>query len=67
KFNNSKRHHIPKQTYKLTNWSEYNQSLMNRGRIDIWINEELLDTWNHKDPVPMTALALALTILMKLY
>ncbi|MFA0288183.1 IS5/IS1182 family transposase, partial [Vibrio sp. 10N.222.46.A3] len=31
---------MPKQTYKLTNWPEYNQSLMNRGRIDIWINEE---------------------------
>ncbi|MFA0409504.1 hypothetical protein AB4505_15115, partial [Vibrio splendidus] len=28
---------------------EDNQSLMNRGRINIWINEELLDTWNHND------------------
>ncbi|MCF4176129.1 hypothetical protein [Vibrio sp. McD22-P3] len=33
----------------MTNWSEYNQSLVNRGRIDIWINEGLLDILNHND------------------
>ncbi|MCF8494236.1 MAG: hypothetical protein K9G65_02430 [Rickettsiaceae bacterium] len=31
---------IPKQKYKLTNWSEYNKALKDRGRIDFWLDKE---------------------------
>ena len=31
--------------YKVTNWSEYNKSLRNRGRIDFMITENLVKDW----------------------
>ena len=31
--------------YRPRNWSEYNQSLCNRGSLEFWINEEVLDAW----------------------
>ena len=46
KFNKAKRHHIPKQKYKVTNWTAYNAALKKRGRIDIFISEELIAGWS---------------------
>ena len=46
KFNKAKRHHIPKQQYKVTNWAAYNAALKKRGRIDIFISEELIAGWS---------------------
>ena len=34
---------IPKQKYKLTNWSKYNNALKDRGRIDFWLDKEAID------------------------
>ena len=34
-----------KEKYKLRNWSAYNQSLKNRGKISIWLSDELEDEW----------------------
>jgi len=34
-----------KVKYKIRNWSEYNQALVNRGSMDIWISDEVLDSW----------------------
>ncbi|RDH41318.1 IS5 family transposase [Zooshikella ganghwensis] len=51
KLNESKRHHIPKQRYKLVNWSEYNQALKNRGRIDLWLSDDIETWWTHSDRV----------------
>ena len=51
KFNQPKRHHIPSQKYKLSNWSNYNQSLKNRGRIDVWIGDDIESWWTHSDRV----------------
>ena len=31
--------------YHLRNWSEYNQSLCNRGNLTVWIEEEVLQEW----------------------
>lgn len=45
------RHHIPKQHYKVANWAEYNQALRNRGRIDIWISDEITATWSNNDRI----------------
>lgn len=31
---------------KISNWSEYNQSLINRGSINFWISEDVIKAWN---------------------
>lgn len=38
----------PRETYKITNWSTYNTSLKNRGRITLWLNEEVKESWSYK-------------------
>ncbi len=42
---------IPKQKYKISNWSEYNKALRQRGNIDIWLSEELIDVWYETERV----------------
>lgn len=49
KYAQSKGWNVPKQKYKLTNWSEYNNALKNRGRIDFWLTEEAIENWYEKD------------------
>jgi len=49
KSNESKRHHISPQRYKLSNWSDYNQALKNRGSIDLWIADDIESWWTHED------------------
>jgi hypothetical protein len=51
KFNALKRHHIPKQRYKVSNWPEYNGFLKQRGRLDFWINDDLIEHWYHAERV----------------
>jgi IS5 family transposase len=41
-----------KGTYKITNWRKYNESLVNRGSITFWFNEEAIDKWHHKNAKP---------------
>jgi len=31
-----RRHHIPKQTFKETNWRDYDASLRQRGSLAVW-------------------------------
>jgi hypothetical protein len=38
-----------KATYRVRNWSEYNQSLVKRGSITIWIDAEGIANW-HPEP-----------------
>lgn len=40
-----------KRTYKVTNWKAYNQSLVERGSITIWFNDEALENWEHPNGV----------------
>ncbi|WP_429752618.1 hypothetical protein [Vibrio minamisatsumaniensis] len=42
KDNESRRHHFKKHTYRQTNYAEYNQSLRDRGRIDIWLSDDII-------------------------
>lgn len=37
---------MKKATYRIRNWSEYNQSLVKRGSITLWIDEEVLANWH---------------------
>lgn len=37
-----------KEKYRVTNWSSYNKSLINRGSLTLWINESVVDGWYYK-------------------
>src|ERR1700712_263923 len=45
KANAARRHHIPKQTRKVTNWPAYNASLRQRGSLTLWFSEEAIAGW----------------------
>lgn len=34
-----------KKKYKVKNWSEYNKALVNRGRLQVWVDESVLESW----------------------
>ena len=50
KANADRRHHIPKQTFKVTNslgallrsWRDYDASLRQRGSLTVWFTEEAI-------------------------
>ena len=39
-----------KKKYKVTNWSEYNQALVARGAVTLWLSDDVLANWNK--PIP---------------
>lgn len=39
-----------KDRYRVTNWSSYNKSLVGRGDITIWIEEQAMGNWYHEGP-----------------
>jgi len=39
-----------KDKYRVTNWSDYNKSLVNRGSITLWISEEAISNWYYEGP-----------------
>lgn len=41
-----------KGTYKITNWRKYNESLVQRGSITFWFNEDTIDQWHHTNKRP---------------
>ena len=45
KANASRRHHIPKQTRKVSNWADYNASLRRRGSLTLWFSEDPIAGW----------------------
>ena len=36
-----------KARYKVTNWKQYNESLVRRGDITLWFEEDVLSSWEH--------------------
>lgn len=38
-----------KITYKVRNWPEYNKSLTQRGMLDVWIPETLIEDWINEE------------------
>ena len=38
-----------KDTYRVTNWSSYNKSLVKRGSITFWIDDEVAESWYYED------------------
>jgi hypothetical protein len=39
----------PRARYRVCNWAAYNDSLVQRGSITVWISDEVLDEWR---PIP---------------
>jgi hypothetical protein len=40
KFNQDRRHKIPKARYRVTNWPEYDAALVRRGHLTVWFTDE---------------------------
>jgi hypothetical protein len=45
KLNQDRRHHIPRQKHKVTNWREYDASLRQRGSLTVWFTDEAVQAW----------------------
>ena len=37
---------MAKQQYKIHNWKDYNQALVNRGSVIFWLDEEVIQQWH---------------------
>jgi hypothetical protein len=44
------RHRRSKKKYKVRNWREYNEALVQRGAVTVWISEETKDGWLFHGP-----------------
>src|SRR3712207_9364567 len=70
KVNQDRRHHIPKQRHRVTNWAEYDAGLRARGSLTVWFSDAAIAGWraaprasrggqpSHSDLAIATALAL---------
>jgi hypothetical protein len=45
KANAARRHHIPKQRRRVTNWAEYDAALRQRGSLTVWFTDEAVAAW----------------------
>jgi transposase len=45
KFNETRRHKIPRANYRVINWPEYDAALVKRGSLTVWITEEAIAAW----------------------
>jgi Transposase DDE domain len=45
KLNQDRRHRIPRQKHKVTNWREYDASLRQRGSLTVWFTDEAIAAW----------------------
>ena len=48
-----KKNHQPKTNktaYRLRNWSQYNQALVERGSLTVWFDQNVLDQWYYQGP-----------------
>ncbi len=45
KYNADRRHHIARPKRRVTNWSEYNEALRQRGSLTVWFTEDAIAAW----------------------
>jgi hypothetical protein len=45
KFNEPRRHKIPRARYRVQNWPEYDRALQQRGSLTVWVTAEALAAW----------------------
>lgn len=41
-----------KLNYKITNWREYNESLVRRGDVTFWFSDDVIENWEHANDEP---------------
>ena len=46
KFNAARRQKFDKAQYRVIHWTEYNESLRQRGDLTIWVREEAQSVWS---------------------
>ncbi len=45
KLNQDRRHHIPRQRRRVTNWPAYDASLRQRGSLTVWFTDDAIAGW----------------------
>ena len=45
KANAARRHRIPKQRHRITNWAAYDAALRARGSLTVWFTAEAIAAW----------------------
>ena len=45
KANQDRRHYIPKQRHRVTNWAAYDIALRQRGSLTVWFSEAAIVAW----------------------
>jgi Transposase DDE domain len=45
KLNQDRRHHIPRQCHKVTNWPAYEAGLRQRGSLTVWFSDDAIAAW----------------------
>src|SRR3982751_4862730 len=45
KANAARRHRIPKQRHRVTNWAAYDAALRQRGSLTVWFTDEAVAAW----------------------
>jgi hypothetical protein len=40
----------PKSAYRVRNWNEYNDALVRRGSLTLWVEQETLQAWRYQGP-----------------
>ena len=45
KANAARRHHIPRPKRRVTNWTDYNEALRQRGSLTVWFTDEAITAW----------------------
>jgi hypothetical protein len=45
KANAARRHRIPRQRHRVTNWAAYDASLRQRGSLTVWFTDEAIRAW----------------------
>src|SRR3954447_21922284 len=45
KLNQDRRHHIPRQKRRVTNWREYDAGLRQRGSLTVWFTADAVQAW----------------------
>jgi IS5 family transposase len=40
----------PKPIYRIRNWKQYNDALVRRGSITLWVDPATLEAWHHQGP-----------------
>jgi hypothetical protein len=45
KANQDRRHRIPRQRHRVTNWAEYDAGLRARGSLTVWFSPEAIGGW----------------------